>query len=70
VHTAVVQKRHRDRQSISFMYTKPPGLEAALAKQAAAEADKVCVLMSMVVHVGVEDGGGSIEAMLWQVVAM
>ncbi|KAF5830955.1 hypothetical protein DUNSADRAFT_13812 [Dunaliella salina] len=34
------QKRYRDRQSISFMYAKPPGLEAALAKQAAAETEK------------------------------
>jgi hypothetical protein len=26
------QQKYRDRQSISFMYTKPPGLDAALAR--------------------------------------
>lgn len=35
------QQRYKDRQSISFMYTKPPGLEAALAKEAAQTAAKV-----------------------------
>ena len=29
------QRKYRERQSVSFMYQKPPGLDAALSKEAA-----------------------------------
>ncbi|EFJ40353.1 hypothetical protein VOLCADRAFT_120002, partial [Volvox carteri f. nagariensis] len=35
--SAAEQQRYREVQSVSFMYTKPPGLDAALARDAEAE---------------------------------
>jgi hypothetical protein len=32
------QQRYRDRAAVSFMYTKPPGLDAALARDKEREA--------------------------------
>ncbi|GFH10200.1 Cir_N domain-containing protein, partial [Haematococcus lacustris] len=34
------QQQYKDRASIAFMYAKPPGLDAALAKEQAAAAAK------------------------------
>ncbi|GLC47322.1 hypothetical protein PLESTB_001219500 [Pleodorina starrii] len=38
--SAEEQQRYREVQSVSFMYTKPPGLDAALARDAEAEKKK------------------------------
>lgn len=50
--TVEKQEEYRQRQSVSFMYTKPPGLEAALAKekeqQAKEEKQKAHALVSTV----------------------
>lgn len=39
------QKEYKERQSVSFMYMKPPGMDAANVKAAAVPAGKVSLLL-------------------------
>ncbi|GLI61520.1 hypothetical protein VaNZ11_003900 [Volvox africanus] len=58
--SAEEQQRYREVQSISFMYTKPPGLDAALVRDAEAEKKKSSQQQQQQLHgrgVAAENGG-------------